>query len=357
MGTTMKHCPFGLALLSSLVLSTTISVPSIAAHFNCATAQHPNKKLICANKELSELDDQENELFNDLWEHYSSRTKLQETEWQWGEQLLHCGNNFICTKKLYRERIKQLSAMLVTAKEAKKDAKKISEWKQNLILTVNRLPLTRQSTPPPDDVIATVPSPNIATSSPGAAREAPLRVVNVALRIDKNGFVTTALVLSNIYGDKQDEALDRVRMMQPFAPPPKEWKGRSIDVMVPIGPDPRLDFDAALRFSAPDTSPNISELLTLLESAQKGEATSQYLLGKKYLDGGEVSRNVSEAISWLEKAAEEKHAESEYLLGTIYESGVGISPDVKKAISWFRKAADHGHAAAKASLARIIQPQ
>jgi uncharacterized protein len=130
-----------------------ISVPSFAAHFNCETAEHPNKKLICANKELSELDDQKTKLFNDLLEHYSSRTKLQETEGQWEKKLLDCGNDFICTKKLYRERIKQLSAMLV-------EAKKISEWKQNLILT---LAGTLQSPPPPP------------VASMRAAPEAPLR--------------------------------------------------------------------------------------------------------------------------------------------------------------------------------------
>jgi TPR repeat protein len=138
--------------------------------------------------------------------------------------------------------------------------------------------------------------------------------------------------------------------MQPFSPPPKEWKGRSIDVIVPIGPDPRLDFDGAIPFSASDTSPNVSDLLTLLESAQTGEETSQYLLGKKYLDGGEVSPNVSEAISWLQKSAEKDHAESEYLLGIIYEC---ISPDMTKAISWFSKAAEHGNNDAKAALRQL----
>jgi TonB family protein len=335
----------------ALAFFATISVPSIAASFDCKTSKHPNEQLICQNKELSKLDDRMAALLRDLSNHlnYKDGEELKRSQRQWVKQSLDCGNDFICTKKLYRERIKQLSAMLPGTKEGAKEAKEISKWKESLILKLNEGSVLR----PP--VVAVLPPEQSSkggsiAASPAPQREAPERIVNLALRIDKNGRVVAFLILSNSSGmmSFEEDVLERVRMMQPFPPLPKQWKAQSIDLVVPV--------DFASNSNLPlisDTAPYVSKLLTLLEGANKGEAESQYLLGKTFLDGDEVGKNPAAALSWLQKAAEQENAESEYLLGKMYEEGRGVVQDRKEAEIWFSKAAEHGNNDAKAALRQL----
>ena len=52
-----------------------------------------------------------------------------------------------------------------------------------------------------------------------------------------------------------------------------------------------------------------------------GNATAQYQLGKLYLSGHGVKKNVRRAISWLNNAAKKKHAPSQALLGQLLWEG------------------------------------
>jgi TonB family protein len=331
----------------ALAFLALISVPSFAASFDCRTSKHPNEQLICQNKELSKLDDRMAALLRDLSNHLNSKDgeELKRSHRQWVKQSLDCGNDFICTKKLYGERIEQLSARLPGAKEAKE----LSKWKESLILKLNE----RSVLPPP--VVAMQPPERLIAASPAlenhpAQREAPERIVNLALRIDKNGRVVASLILSNSSGmmSFEEDVIERVRTMQPFAPFPKGWKGANIDLVVPV------DFASNSNLPLiPDTAPYVSKLLTLLESANKGEAESQYLLGRTFLDGDEVGKNPAAALSWLQKAAEQENAESEYLLGRMYEEGRGVVQDRKEAAIWFSKAAEHGNNEVKAALRQL----
>jgi TPR repeat protein len=186
--------------------------------------------------------------------------------------------------------------------------------------------------------------------TPEGTHPTPPITVNVALRIDKTGAVIAALILSDGTELKayEDNVIQLVWAMQPFSPPPK---GReSIDVIVPV-----LSNRTPERVpSIPDTSPNVSRLLTLVESAGKGDVESQYVLGKTFLLGDGIRRIPTEALSWLQKAAEQEHADAEYLLGRMYAEGSIVAQDRREtALIWFRKAAGHGNKEAEAALRQI----
>ncbi len=54
-----------------------------------------------------------------------------------------------------------------------------------------------------------------------------------------------------------------------------------------------------------------------------GDANAQYNLGRMFLDGAAVSKNVGQAVRWLSLAAEKSHRQAQGLLGHILFSGEG----------------------------------
>lgn len=89
----------------------------------------------------------------------------------------------------------------------------------------------------------------------------------------------------------------------------------------------------------------------LLREAERGDAKSQFKLGKIYLEGIGTPRNHVLAGRWLLKAAEQNHTESQYLIGLLYEHGIGEKQYNEEAVHWFKKAAESDFRSAKVKLA------
>jgi hypothetical protein len=283
-------------------------------------------------------------------QHQRAQDKLQKEQMRWQKELSNCRFKDIgCIKRRYAERIEQLTAASEKVKDLEEDAE-IAAWKESIVIALNdkKVSLGRRTH---GRERKRGPISERSASQAGQAPSVKTGVVNVALRIDKYGVVMTSLILSNTsdFTASEDEVRGRVRTVQ-FAPIPKQWKAQSIDVVVPVNFESSIEQPSL----APDASPGVSELLTLLQAAEKGDPESQYLIGKRYLEGAGVPRNEFEALLWLQKAADEGHSESEYLLGKMYEEGRGgVSRDAKQATIWFRKAAEQGNAEATAALARM----
>jgi TPR repeat protein len=92
------------------------------------------------------------------------------------------------------------------------------------------------------------------------------------------------------------------------------------------------------------------------KAAIQGLAGAQHNLGFSYLNGIGVDQNIGEAIVWYQKAALQGHAKSQYILGSMYETGKGVSQNLTEAISWYQKAADQGNVDAKQKLKKLINP-
>jgi anti-anti-sigma factor len=83
------------------------------------------------------------------------------------------------------------------------------------------------------------------------------------------------------------------------------------------------------------------------DSAEQGDATSQYCLGKCLENGHGAEQDFDAAIEWYRKAAAQGHPEAEHALATAYAYGMSVSQDYDEAVKWYRKAADQGHADAQ----------
>lgn len=97
----------------------------------------------------------------------------------------------------------------------------------------------------------------------------------------------------------------------------------------------------------PAAAPIAFDLNALTARANKGDASAQHTLGLMFYNGKGVSKDVSKAIEWLQKAAAQNHVEAQLALGSIYRSGDGIPKDETKAFAWDMKAAVQGDAFAQ----------
>lgn len=93
------------------------------------------------------------------------------------------------------------------------------------------------------------------------------------------------------------------------------------------------------------------EIKDLKQSAQAGNAISQYQLGLHYTSNTGIWKSDSTAAEWFEKAAVQGHADAAYMLGISYSTGRGVTQNYKQAAKWFERAAGRGQARAQYQLA------
>lgn len=97
-------------------------------------------------------------------------------------------------------------------------------------------------------------------------------------------------------------------------------------------------------------------VLPLIQQARAGDATSQFELGRLYLDGGQgLCANQHSALLWLDRAAEQGHSAAWRLIGQRISAGVADkAQNSKNLIRWFELAANDGCASAQTKLAQLL---
>ena len=89
------------------------------------------------------------------------------------------------------------------------------------------------------------------------------------------------------------------------------------------------------------------------KAANGGNVEAQCALAQMYEHGNGVSKDESEAAKWYLKAAEQGHAGAESQMGKMYWNGEGVEQNSLEALKWYRKAAEHGYAPAQCMLGAI----
>lgn len=82
-----------------------------------------------------------------------------------------------------------------------------------------------------------------------------------------------------------------------------------------------------------------SEIQSVRERAEAGDADAQLTLGRFYADGIFVSQDDAKAAQWYLSAAKQGQADAQVWLGMAYETGRGVSKDYVEAYAWFDVAA------------------
>ena len=89
----------------------------------------------------------------------------------------------------------------------------------------------------------------------------------------------------------------------------------------------------------------------LRQAAIGGNASAQFIVASRYLEGRKVGRDHDQAAQWYLRAAEGGLAAAQYRIGTLYERGSGVAQDHFRAMSWYAKAANQGNIKAMHNLA------
>ncbi len=100
-----------------------------------------------------------------------------------------------------------------------------------------------------------------------------------------------------------------------------------------------------------DYNPNKAVDL-LIKSAKLGCSVAKYRLGKMFLQGKDVQKNVDYALRWLEESVSENNQYAEYLLGKAYLKGEDIERDLYRAEDLLRKSSEQGNKYAKYTLGK-----
>ena len=92
------------------------------------------------------------------------------------------------------------------------------------------------------------------------------------------------------------------------------------------------------------------QVLSFTAFAEPGgdsDASSQYLLARKYELGDSVRENPFKAVALYRKAADQGHPAAQYSLGRMFAAGSGVRQDYTEALRWFQKAAAQNYALAQ----------
>lgn len=84
-----------------------------------------------------------------------------------------------------------------------------------------------------------------------------------------------------------------------------------------------------------------TDIKTLIQKANQGNAEAQNNLGVAYYNGEGVEQSYSKAVYWCQKSAEQGNADAQYNLGVAYYNGEGVDKSYSKTVYWLRKACEN----------------
>lgn len=115
---------------------------------------------------------------------------------------------------------------------------------------------------------------------------------------------------------------------------------------------PRKDYKTAWQFydwakacadkNGEEYNPELAVKL-FVEAASGGITVAKYKLGKMFLNGDGVGKDIPKAVEWLKKAAVEENEFAEYALGRLYLKGEAVEKDAITAEKYLLKSASRGN--------------
>ena len=92
----------------------------------------------------------------------------------------------------------------------------------------------------------------------------------------------------------------------------------------------------------------------LIEAAGLGCGVAKYRLGKMFLRGEDVPKNIDYALRWLEESVSEGNQYAEYLLGKTFLRGEDVDQDLPRAELLLRRSSDQGNRYASYTLGKML---
>ena len=79
------------------------------------------------------------------------------------------------------------------------------------------------------------------------------------------------------------------------------------------------------------------------KATAQGNACAAYCLGKLYLEGKDVPKDIPKAVAYLTDSAEHGNQYAQYILGKLYLTGQGVKQDREQAWAYFYESAEQGN--------------
>lgn len=111
------------------------------------------------------------------------------------------------------------------------------------------------------------------------------------------------------------------------------------------------DAKELLEHSSESYNPN-KAIELLIESSKLGCGVAKYRLGKMFLRGEDVQKNIYYALRWLEESVSEDNEFAEYLLGKTYLKGEDVLQDLQRAEKLLQRSSAQGNRYAKYTLGK-----
>ena len=92
----------------------------------------------------------------------------------------------------------------------------------------------------------------------------------------------------------------------------------------------------------------------LIEAAGLGCGVAKYRLGKMFLRGEDVPKNIDYALRWLEESVSEGNQYAEYLLGKTFLRGEDVDQDLPRAELLLRRSSDQGNRYGSYTLGKML---
>lgn len=92
----------------------------------------------------------------------------------------------------------------------------------------------------------------------------------------------------------------------------------------------------------------------MIEAAGLGCGVAKYRLGKMFLRGEDVPKNIDYALRWLEESVSEGNQYAEYLLGKTFLRGEDVDQDLPRAELLLRRSSDQGNRYASYTLGKTL---
>ena len=92
----------------------------------------------------------------------------------------------------------------------------------------------------------------------------------------------------------------------------------------------------------------------LIEAAGLGCGVAKYRLGKMFLRGEDVPKNIDYVLRWLEESVSEGNQYAEYLLGKTFLRGEDVDQDLPRAELLLRRSSDQGNRYASYTLGKTL---
>lgn len=279
------------------------SVVAQAASFDCTKAGRSIDKAICADPDLSALDEKLAAVYA---KEFAVNPSVKEEQREWLRSLKQCNGDIntiaSCLKPMYVERIKNLDKQLQSPPEQSVSSSPATLPQQNINIAEQEQPVTL-SNGKKGEKIASEESKSLFSSAIAAAVVA---VILAAIFM----FLKKRKKTSENYEQQETVDVQKTRKVQSIAP------------ITPVSKptDPTEDmYQRALEMLQAGSLSKAGQLLE--ETANRGHLNSQYQLGKLMLEqsSAEGDSHYEAGMAWMKKAASLKHPKALLLFNDLDE--------------------------------------